>query len=168
MEFNFLAGLVAGFVGVIAMTVMMKMAGAMGMTNMPPMPLIQGAMFTDDRDTAQKIGMVTHVLVMGTLVFGTVYAALFAGFSTASWLAGVVIGAVHGIVAGVAFAMMGAMHPRMVTGTRGAAVDVQGGQLRIVAPGPFGINYGGGTPMGIVLAHVVYGLVVALVYGAIV
>jgi len=77
MEFNIWAGMLGGFVGTLAMTVMMKASTSMGMTNMPGMPLIQGAMMTDDPDKARKIGMVTHVIVMGTVVFGITYAALF-------------------------------------------------------------------------------------------
>lgn len=170
MEFSILAGLAAGFIGTLAMTVMMKLAGAAGMTDMPPMPVILGAMVTDDRDTAQRIGLVVHVLIMGTVVFGILYGALFAGLGTASWVAGLAIGVVHGLVAGVAMAMMGAMHPRMVAqrGPSGATLDVQAGQLRITAPGVFGHNYGPMTPMGLVVGHAVYGLVAALIYQAVV
>lgn len=169
MEFNFGFGLLAGLVGAVAMTVMMKAAGAMGMTRMPPMNLIQGAMFTDDEATAKKIGMLTHIGVMGTLVFGTLYAALFAAFGTASWLAGVAIGVVHGVVAGVFMAMMGSTHPRMEPAAAfsgGATFRSEPGRLRIEQPGLFARNYGAMTPVGLVMGHIIYGLVVALVYGA--
>lgn len=172
MEFNFLAGLVAGFVGTLAMSVLMRAGSAMGMTSMPPMSLIQGAMMTDDPERAKRIGMVTHVLVMGTVVFGTVYAAVFSAVGSASWLAGLVVGLVHGIVAGaVGMPMMGSMHPRMqgaAAFTGGTAWTAEGGALRIEEPGLFGRNYGPMTPVGLVMGHLVYGLVVALVYSALV
>jgi hypothetical protein len=38
-------------------------------------------------------------------------------------------------------------------------------EVRLVAPGLFAKNYGPMTPVGLVMGHVVYGLVVALVYG---
>lgn len=170
MEFNLFAGWIGGFVGAVAMTLLMKMGTSMGMSNMPPMPVIQGAMFTDDESAARKIGMVTHLIVMGTLVFGTVYAALFAAFGTAGWLAGVVIGLVHAVVAGaIGFPMMGSSHPRMegVAAFSGdSTYEAEPGSLRVAAPGFFGINYGRGTPMGLLMGHAVYGLVVALIYGA--
>lgn len=171
MEFSLWAGLVAGLSGTLVMTAMMKGAASAGMTRMPPMSLVQGAMVTDDPDTANKIGMVTHVIVMGTVVFGIIYALLFAGLGTASWLAGLIIGAIHGLAAGGFMAMQGDMHPRMEAAaafTGGQTVRVEDGGLRIAAPGPFGRNYGSRTPMGIIVGHSLYGLVAALVYGALV
>lgn len=168
MEFNLIAGWVGGFVGTVAMTLLMKMGTSMG--NMPPMPVIQGAMFTDDEGTARKIGMFTHVIMMGTLIFGTTYAALFAAFGTASWLTGVLIGLVHAVVAGaIGFPMMGSAHPRMESAAAfsgDTTYEARPGSLRIASPGFFGVNYGSGTPMGLLMGHAVYGLVVALVYGA--
>lgn len=37
------------------------------------MPLLQGAMATGDRDQEKVIGLFSHIGVMGTLVFGTIY-----------------------------------------------------------------------------------------------
>lgn len=42
------------------------------------------------------------------------------------------------------------------------------GEVRLLAPGLFAKNYGVMTPVGLVIGHVVYGLVVALVYSALV
>ncbi len=171
MELNLLYGLIAAFLGTVAMTVLMRASIAMGATNMPPMPLIQGAMVTDDPSKAQKIGIVTHGLVMGTVVFGVIYAGLFAALGTASWLAGVVIGAIHGVIAGLVLPMMGRNHPRMESASAfsgDTTVTHEAGRLRITRPDPFGINYGPMTPVGLLMAHVVFGLVVALVYGAVV
>jgi hypothetical protein len=64
--------------------------------------------------------------------------------------------------------MMGAMHPRMdpppATGD-GDAVTTTAGEIRLLEPGLFAKNYGPMTPMGLLIGHVIYGLVVALVYG---
>jgi hypothetical protein len=109
VEFHIQAGVLAGFIGTLVMTAMMRTSIAMGMTNMPPMPLIEGAMVTDDQDEAKKIGVVMHVLVMGTIVFGIVYAAIFAAVGGSGWLVGLIVGLVHGVF----MKMMGATHPRM-------------------------------------------------------
>lgn len=109
--------------------------------------------------------------MMGTLIFGTLYAALFSALGTADWWVGALIGVVHGVVAGMLMAMMGARHPRMEPAGAfkgGDTVRSDAGQLRIAAPGAFGKNYGGKTPMGLIVGHVVYGVVVALVYSALV
>ncbi len=172
MTFNLLAALVAGLAGTIAMTAMMRGATAMGMTNMPSMTLIQGTMFTDDPDKANRIGVATHVVMMGTIVFGIGYALVFSALGEASLLTGALLGLGHGIVAGLAMAMMGSMHPRMTaptTATRaeGDVLTVTGGETTLVEPGIFAKNYGPMTPVGLVIGHVVFGAVVALVYSAI-
>ncbi len=169
MEFNLVIGWVAGLAGAIAMTLLMKMGASMGMSSMPDMAVIQGAMFSDDQHTAKRIGLFTHIIMMGALLFGTAYAALFAAFGTASWLAGLGIGVVHGLMAGaVGMPMMGSMHPRMQPAEHlgGAMVRVDASGLRIAEPGFFGRNYGAGTPMGLIIGHAVYGFVLALVYNA--
>jgi uncharacterized membrane protein YagU involved in acid resistance len=144
----------------------------MGVTNMPSMTLIQGTMLTDDVDKAHRIGFVTHVVMMGTIVFGVGYAALFTAVDDASVLTGALIGLGHGIVAGMAMAMMGSVHPRMIaparaTRSEGDVLTTTGGETSLVEPGMFARNYGPMTPVGLVMGHVIFGLVVALVYGAI-
>lgn len=171
MEFQIWQALLAGFVGAIAMTALMRASTAAGMTNMPPMPLIQGAMFTDDPDRAKKIGMFTHVIVMGTVVFGIIYAALFTWLGTAGWLTGLIIGVIHGVVAGMFMKMMGQAHPRMApvanfTGSETWRSDAQG--LQIQKPGLFAKNYGSATPVGLLMGHAVFGLVVGAVYAGLV
>jgi hypothetical protein len=171
MEFNIWAGMLATFIGTIAMTALMRMSLAMGMTSMPPMPLMQGAMATDDPDKAKRMGMVTHVIVMGTVVFGILYAALFAVLGTAGWLSGLIVGLLHGVVAGLFMKMMGQTHPRMepvanFAGTESWRHDHEG--LHIAKPGLFGRNYGKMTPMGLLVAHGVFGLVAGAVYAGLV
>lgn len=114
MEFAILGGLAGGLVATIVMSAMMKMASSMGLTQMPPMHQISGAMFSGDEDVANKIGFAVHYVMMGTVVFGLIYAAIIAAVGVNAVLAGAVIGLVHAlIVGGVAMPMMPAMHPRM-------------------------------------------------------
>jgi hypothetical protein len=42
--------------------------------------------------------------------------------------------------------------------------DQDRGEVRLDPPGIHGKNYGAMTPPGVVMAHVIYGLVVGLVY----
>ena len=144
----------------------------MGVTTMPSMTLIQGTMLTDDVDKAKRIGFVTHVVLMGTLVFGIGYAALCTALGDASVLTGALIGLGHGIVAGMAMAMMGSVHARMITPTNatrseGDVLTTTGGGTTVMEPSIFARNHGPRTPVGLVMGHVVFGLVVALVYDAI-
>ncbi|WP_165985231.1 hypothetical protein [Streptomyces sp. YIM 98790] len=163
MGFEFWPAVVAGFCGALIMTVMMVMMRSAGMTRMD-MALMQGAMFTGEETKARAMGMFTHLVIMGALVFGMLYAALFALFDTSAgnaWWVGGLIGVVHGLIAGMAMAMMPAMHPRM---RKTAAAQEPAQPLELDPPGMFARNYGSATPPGIIMGHVVYGLVVGVVY----
>ncbi|CAN5791264.1 hypothetical protein BH23ACT5_BH23ACT5_22380 [soil metagenome] len=150
---------------------MMSAAGRMELIHMPPMTLVTGSMMSGDPDRARLSGAMIHYVVMGTVAFGLLYAALFAAFGSASLLTGVVIGAVHGVFVGaVAMPMMPAMHPRMTgsLGPGGAVVDTSGGGVVLAASGDFGSGWASMTPIGLMIGHVVFGPVVALVYGILV
>lgn len=166
MSIAVIPALVAGLVGTGAMSAMMQLAASMGLTRMPPMPLVIGSMMSGDKEKASRIGLMIHFVVMGTLVFGIGYAALFAAFDDASIGAGALIGLVHGVVVGaMAMPMMAAIHPRMAASAGSAgSVTVEGGQVSLSAPGVFGTRWGGMTPIGMIAGHVVFGVVMALVY----
>jgi uncharacterized membrane protein YagU involved in acid resistance len=172
VAFEWWVGLVAGFAGTLVMSAAMAMAHRANMTGMPPIPLIMGTMMTGDRRRASMMGTFAHYLVMGSVMFGLTYAWLFSAFDSSSWLTGLVIGAVHGLVVGAAaMPVMPAMHPRMepvATGPTGEAVTEIGGEVRLSAAGFMGIRWGGMTPVGLLMGHIIYGVVVALVYGALV
>ncbi|MDZ7733142.1 MAG: hypothetical protein U5R31_08495 [Acidimicrobiia bacterium] len=158
------------------MTAMMQMAVRARMTDMPPMPLVLGSMMSGDRKTATTIGSLLHFLMMGTVVFGIVYGSLFTAFDDDSWWVGLLIGVVHALIAGLMFMpMMPRMHPRMSVRLIGAGTPDDGrtvsvddrGEVTVAAPGVLGRNWGAMTPAGFVMGHAVYGLVLALVYGAV-
>ncbi|NUQ95094.1 MAG: hypothetical protein HOY79_00565 [Streptomyces sp.] len=159
MAFSAGAALLAGLAGTVVMTVVMMMGRAMGMTNMD-IALITGGMMVREEKRARSAGMMIHLVMMGTVVFGLLYAALFHALGSASVVTGLLVGLVHGLVVGMmAMPMMGAIHPRMQGAGDGFTLD---------APGFMGVGYGKGTPMGLLAGHLMYGLVVALVYGTLV
>ena len=165
MEFDFWSAVIAGIAGGVVMTAMMMMAKAAGLTRMD-MALIEGSMFTGDAGKAKVIGMFMHLIIMSGVVIGSIYAALFAGFDVSesnAWWYGLVFGAVHGVIAGMAMVMMPAMHPRM-----SAQPSTGSGGLHLDPPGLFAHNMGKATPAGLMMAHMVYGLVLAIVYAALV
>ncbi len=164
-QFVWWAALLAGFIGAVAMSLMMKAAKTMGVTDMPAMPLVLGSMFTGDAKRAQVMGAFGHLIVMGTVVFGLLYAFLFRLVGSASWASGLTLGLIHGVVVGAVFMpMMGTAHPRMGAAVAAVGPETAGSQVRLVEPGFFGRNWGGVTPVGILVGHVIYGVVLALVY----
>jgi hypothetical protein len=163
MPFEFWPAALAGLVGGMVMSVMIVMMRVAGKTEMDMM-YMQGTMFTAKRGPAMAIGAVTHLVVMSGIVLGSVYALLFTWLDISAgnaWWVGALFGVVHGILGGLAMAMMPAVHPRM-----GAADS--GGAVTLKPPGLFARNYGSATPPGMVMAHVIYGLVLGAVYGLLV
>jgi hypothetical protein len=150
--------IVAGFIGTVAMTAVMMVGRSVGMTSLD-IPLLIGGMFSREDDRARALGMAAHI-VMGAVVFGIGYGLLFTVLDTASAGVGALIGLVHGAVLGiVVMPMMGMVHPRMRIAT---------GEARLEPPGVMGVAYGRGTPVGLLVTHVVYGLVVGGIYAALI
>ncbi len=159
MEFSVWQPLVAGFVGTVAMVAMTAMGKAMGMTKMD-MPLMLGGMLTGDEGRARSVGQVIHFF-NGTVIFGLIYAVVLSAIPGAAWWTAAWLGLIHGLVAVVVLPMMGAMHPRV-------AVEGAPDALPMVTPGFGGRNFGAGTPMGLVVGHVAYGVVFGVVYAALI
>jgi len=119
----------------------------MGMPKMDIVGML-GSMFGKAN---QKLGMKMHFM-MG-VVFALVYAYLWSlGVGSATLLNGLIFGAVHWLVVGM---MMG-MIPMMHAGIKSGAVQ---------APGIWMTNNGGMKAfIGGLMGHMVFGLVVVLVY----
>jgi hypothetical protein len=177
MEFEFWPAVTAGLLGGIAMSVLMNGMRAAGKTDMD-MELMEGTMLSGRHSTARVLGVMMHLVMMSALVFGSLYALLFAWVDPdpeSLWWVGAAFGVVHGMVAGMAMGMMPMMHPRMVRDPMmaasvaapsrpGSPVLTAEPDLKLRPPGLFARNYGSMTPAGELMAHVTYGLVVGLVY----
>ena len=138
---NVIGAIVAGSAGTGLMTALMHMAPRMGVPRMDILGM-RGSIFTSDAGTATRLGAVIHFM-MGA-VFALVYAVLWnAGVGTANVLWGLIFGAIHGVGAIVAMPMLMTVHPRKH--------EMESGPM-VVA--------------GQLMGHVVYGIVVALVYAA--
>jgi hypothetical protein len=168
MHFDVIAALVAGFVATVAMTVVMGFAKAKGLTRMPSFELMTGSLVSSDLEQARKAGLLLHYGLMGTLVFGIGYGAVFAMLDSSTWLDGLIVGLIHGFVVGMlVLPAMPALHPRVepaLVGAGGTVIRSRDG-VWLKPPGVLGKDWGDGTPAGVVTGHVVYGIVAALVYG---
>lgn len=145
---NVLGAIVAGIVGTIVMTMIMMMAPKMGMPKMDIVGML-GSMF--DAKGNRSMGMGVHMM-MG-IVFAIIYALLWnAGIGKVGPLWGIIFGAVHWLVSGAMMGGMGMMHAGVKAGS-------------VTAPGPYMMKNGGMMSfMGGLIGHVIFGLVVALVY----
>lgn len=149
-----LAWAVWGFGATVLLTTILAGSQGLGLTRMS-LPWVLGAMFTPDRDRAHALGIAVH-LVNGWL-FSAVYFAAFAAAGGASLALGVAIGLVHGLfVATVGLPVLPAFHPRMARPHAGPTTE-----RRLEPPGFLGRNYGWSTSAVLVLAHVLFGAVLA-------
>ncbi|MCP4420668.1 MAG: hypothetical protein GY805_29015 [Chloroflexi bacterium] len=150
MEFSILGAIVAGVVGTIVMTMVMVMAPKMGMPKMDIVGML-GSMFSAEGN--RMMGMGIHFM-MG-VVFAIIYALLWnAEIGAVNLLWGLVFGVGHWLISGAMMGGMGMMHAGVKAGT-------------MKAPGPYMTNNGGMMSfMGGLVGHIIFGLVVALVYGA--
>ena len=152
---NIVGAIIAGLAGTAAMTLLMYVAPLLGMPKMDIMRML-GSMFTSARgvatgqgtvsgsDQALTLGLGSMIHLMMGAVFGLIYALLWSlGIGSATWIWGLIFGALHGVMAIGMMPLMMRMHPN--------PPQMAGGPLVMA---------------GQLMGHMVYGLVVALVYSA--
>ncbi len=144
---NILNAVIAGIVGTVVFTAILMMAPRMGMPKMD----IVGMLSTMFGRENHLLGWMMH-LMMGA-VFALIYAFLWSrGILAPTWLGGLVFGTAHWLVAGMVMGMIPLMH----VGIRSGAVK---------APGLWMTNNGGAMAfLGGLVGHMIFGMVVALVY----
>lgn len=154
---NWHSWLVWGFAGTVTLTTLMAASQGLGLTRMN-IPYLLGTMVTADRDRAKAFGVLIHLF--NGYVFSLVYVLAFHAWGGPTWWKGAAIGLVHaGFVLTAGMPTMPGVHPRMASETRGPTV------VRLLEPpGFFGLNYGYRTPVSIVIAHLVFGLILGTFY----
>ena len=147
---NVLGAVIAGLVGTVVITGVMAMAPKMGMPKMDMVGML-GSMF--GAPGSRGLGLVIH-LMMG-VVFALGYAFLWSrGVGSVSVGSGALFGVGHWLVVGLLMAGMPMMH----AGIRAGAVP---------APGAYMTKNGGAKGfLGGLVGHILFGVVVALVYAA--
>jgi len=149
--------LVWGFAGTVLLTLLMSGSQGLGLTRMN-LPYMLGTMVTADRDRAKVLGVVLHVI--NGYVFSFVYVAAFHVWGGPAWWKGALIGLVHAsFVLTVGMPALPGLHPRMASERRGPTVVRQ-----LEPPGFLALNYGLRTPLSVVLAHIVFGMILGVFY----
>jgi hypothetical protein len=149
---NWSAHAVGAIGGTVAMTTMLSGSRGLGLTRID-IPFMLGTMVTPDRDRARWIGFAAH-LVNGWLFAGIYFAAFHLHQGVWSYpLFGAAIGLVHSLFLLTAgMSLLPSIHPRMATEQCGPGV-----KRVLEPPGFMALNYGLGTPVVTVLAHLAYG-----------
>jgi hypothetical protein len=146
--------LAGGFVGTLILTTSLRAANELGLTRVD-LPFLLGTAVSGDRARAKAFGYLLH-LVAGE-VFALVYFAIFTAIDTSGWLLGALLGLLHGLVSATALVniLLPAVHPRM-----GSPLSAADSSPLLEPPGFLLRNYGRGTPIATLLAHIAYGAIV--------
>lgn len=149
--------LVWGFAATIVLTSILAGSQGLGVTRMN-LPFLLGTIVTPDRDRATVLGVLLHVV--NGWIFSLGYVLAFHTWGGPTWWKGAAIGVVHATFVLVALmpALPG-MHPRMASEQRGPTVVQQ-----LEPPGFLALHYGRRTPISVVLAHVVFGVILGAFY----
>ena len=153
MDFNASAAVYAGLIAGAVMLIPIYM-GRMMMPAQMKMDLLKmlGTMLMPVSGMTYGVGLVIHAMM--SIIFASVHASFYLWFDIDGNLAvwGLLFGVVHWMMVGVAFGMMKSSVHR---GIRDGAVE---------APGFFGLNMGMMTAVGILMVHLVYGVLVGVFY----
>jgi hypothetical protein len=146
--------LAGGFVGTLVLTTALRTANELGLTRVD-LPFLLGTAVTGDRARAKAVGYLLH-LAAGEM-FALIYYAIFTAIDTSGWLLGALLGLLHGIVSATALVniLLPAVHPRM-----GSTLSAANSNPVLEPPGFLLRNYGRGTPIATLVAHVAYGAIV--------
>lgn len=146
-----------GFAATLILTTLMAASKHLGLTRMD-IPFLLGTMFTSNRNKAHWFGFLAHLMV--GWIFAFIYGAAFESSGMHTWWFGLSVGFVHAaFVLSVGLQIVSTFHPRMARPYQGPTPTRQ-----LEPPGYFALNYGRGTPLVTLFAHLIYGGVLGVFY----
>ena len=142
-----------GAIATAAMTGVMQGAQGLGLSRLS-IPFLVGTMFSGNRRRATLIGFAGYVL--GGWIFAFLYFLVLAGLHLLNWWAGGLLGLLHGLVLLIAaLPLFPMIHPRMASD-----FDAPVARPLLEPPGFLALNYGGGTPVAMLIAQSLYGALI--------
>jgi hypothetical protein len=134
----------AGFVAVILSLALFYIFRAFDLTLFSPTVQLGGIFFRDPRHPAAETTGFVMLLVVGSTIVAALYVLLFGLLGGPTWLTGVAIGMVHGLLAAGLLPLFGTISASVRAGA-------------VPAPGWFGIEWGWLTPIVLAAGHGLYG-----------
>jgi hypothetical protein len=154
---NWGSWLVWGFAATVVLTTLAAASQGLGLTRMS-IPYMLGTMLTPGRDRAKLLGFVMHLA--NGWIFSLAYVLAFHQWGGPAAWKGAAIGVVHGaFVLTAGMTILPGLHPRMASETHGPTVVRQ-----LEPPGFLALNYGVQTPVAVMLAHLVFGAILGMMY----
>ena len=156
MQYEVAAAAGAGLIGGVAMVVPLYLARAMTPAQMRmDLLLLLGTMVPAPVSRAMAYGLGGMMHAGASIAFAFAHVGVFVAADIDSDVAvwGLLFGAGHWALSGVALGMMPVLHPRVRTG------DLEN-------PGAFATGMGPNTAMGFLIVQLLFGVVVAVFYDA--
>jgi len=148
---------VGALLGTLAMTTLMEGGQFFRITRMS-LPFMLGTFVTENRTWAKVWGFVFHFA--DGIVFAIGYALFFEVVNRSDWWLGAIAGLLHGVfVLTVVIPVIPDIHPRMASEDEGPDPTPM-----LQPPGFIGLNYGPQTPIMTIVAHMIYGGILATFY----
>lgn len=139
-----------GAVATVAFTLVSMVGKAMGMTDMDLLDLLGSVVRQPHTTESSAVGAVVHHANGAILAIGGAYAAVLFN-DELDWVSGLAWGAVLWALALLMMSTVGSVHPAV---RRHAQDD----------PGPAATNFGTMTPVGSLVGHLVWGVVLGVLY----
>ena len=151
---SFWGAMAGAFIGTLVLTTLLRAASELRLTRID-LPFLLGTVVTTDRLRAKALGYLFHFFFGFFFALG--YYALFRALGRAGWSLGLAFGLVHGVFTGSALVnvLLPVVHPRM--GTPLSSIE---SETLLEPPGFMMLNYGRGSPLASLVAHVAYGALV--------
>ncbi|HUK26342.1 MAG TPA: hypothetical protein VLV49_17300 [Terriglobales bacterium] len=154
---NFASWLLWGFVATVANAILLHGSQGLGLTRLN-LPYILGMAVTPDRDKARLYGFLIHTA--NGWLFSLLYVFIFESLQRTSWWLGALIGIGHALfLLVVVFPVMPGLHPRMASEQHGPSAS-----RMLEPPGFMALNYGLRTPVSVLVAHIVFGIILGVFY----
>lgn len=149
------AALAGGFAGTLVLTTVLRAGTELHLTRID-LPFLLGTAVTSRRARAKALGYAAHFLL--GLAFALGYYALFLAVGRHDWWLGTLFGLGHGLFAGTVLinVLLPLVHPRM-----GSPMSDATTVALLEPPGFLARNYGPQTALVGLLAHLLYGTIVA-------
>jgi hypothetical protein len=149
-EIDWPGAIVWGVVATAVFTAFSMMGAAMGMTRMDLLDLLGSAVFPPRTAASRGLGAVVHHMNGALLAVAWGYGVALVDLP-ANWATGLLWGGILTVLALWMMSAIGSVHPAI---RRGEQED----------PGPAATNFGVMTPVGSLMGHLVYGLVLGFTY----
>ena len=150
--FDVVGAIVAGLIGGAVMAALLYIGIAMMPAQMRiNLFLMLGTMMLPVGVVAYVLGAMVHAMM--SVAFGLAHAGVYATGIEPNVGWGLLFGAVHWVAVGIGLGMIPIMH----RGMRAAEIE---------KPGMFALSLGAMTAMGFLVLHLVFGVVVGVVYAA--